>query len=268
MSVLLLSVIFLLIGFFSGVLIGLLGIGGGLVFVPALYYLLPLIIETPANLAYFTLGTSLFAGALATSNSAILHIRKENFSKKPAILISAGAVITAFVAPFFVVKVKSEIIELIFASVMILVALRMIFENNKKENHKLSKPLSDPFFILVGLLTGILSAFTGLGGGIVYVPSLIYLFLINAKIAVGTSSIITAATMISSAVAYILQGTGTNSYMSSIGFIIPEAGVPLAIGAIFGTFLGVKIVMKSSTEFIKKSFAVILIAAVLKILLT
>ena len=268
MSVLLLSVIFLLIGFFSGVLIGLFGIGGGLVFIPALYYLLPLIIGTPANLAYYTLGTSLFAGALATSNSAFLHIKKDNFSKKPAILISTGAVITAFIAPFFVVKVKSEIIEIIFASVMILVALRMIFENNKKENHKLSKPLSDPFLILVGLFTGVLSAFTGLGGGVVYVPSLIYLFLINARIAIGTSAIITAATMISSAVAYILQGTGTISYIGSIGFVIPEAGIPLAIGAIFGSFLGVKIVLKSSSEFLKKSFAVILIAAVLKILFT
>ena len=74
--------------------------------------------------------------------------------------------------------------------------------------------------------------------------------------------------MISSAVAYILQGTGTISYIGSIGFVILEAGIPLAIGAIFGSFLGVKIVLKSSSEFLKKSFAVILIAAVLKILLT
>jgi uncharacterized membrane protein YfcA len=268
LSVLLLSAIFLIVGFFSGILIGMFGIGGGLVFVPALYYLLPLIDGTPANLAYFALGTSLFAGALATSNSAFLHIKKDNFSKKPAILISAGAVITAFVAPFFVVKVKSELIEFIFVSVMILVALRMIFENNKNEKHKLTKPLSDPFLILVGLFTGILSAFTGLGGGVIYVPSLIYLFLINARIAIGTSSIITAATMISSAVAYIIQGVGTISYTGSIGFVIPEAGVPLGIGAIFGTFLGVKIVLKSSAEFLKKAFAAILIAAVLKILFT
>ena len=133
MSVLALVSIFLLIGFFAGILIGMLGIGGGLVFVPVLYYLLPLIKVPYANLTYFTLGTSLFAGALATSNSAFLHIKKNNYSKKPALIVSDGAVITAFIAPFFVVKVKSEIIEFIFASVMLLVALRMIFENNKIE---------------------------------------------------------------------------------------------------------------------------------------
>lgn len=243
-----------------------LGIGGGLVFVPALYYLLPLAGIPETNLAYFTIGSSLFAGAFATSNSAILHIRKANFSKKPALLVAAGAIISAFIAPFFVVKVKSEIIEFIFASVMFLIALRMIFENSNNEKHKLAQPLTEPYLFLLGIFTGVLSAFTGLGGGVVYVPSLIYLFLINARVAVGTSSIITAATMISSAIAYILQDSGLQT--GSFGFVIPEAAIPLGIGAIAGSFLGVHIVMKSSTEIVKKTFAVLLIAAVVKILIT
>ena len=268
MSVFALIGIFLFIGLFAGILIGMLGIGGGLVFVPALYYLLPLIDVPYENLIYFTLGTSLFAGAFATSNSALLHIKKNNFRKKPAIIISFGAIITSFITPFFVVKVRSEIIELIFAAVMLLVALRMIFENSKSKKQKLTEPLGDPFLFFVGVLTGILSSFTGLGGGVIYVPSLIYLFLINARVAVGTSTIITAATMISSAISYLFQRTGSVSFAGSIGFVIPEAAIPLGIGAIVGSFLGVKIVMKSSSEFIKKTFAVILFAAVIKILIT
>ena len=243
-----------------------LGIGGGLVFVPSLYYLLPLMSVPETNLAYFTIGTSLFAGALATSNSAFLHIRRENFAKKPALLVSSAAVISAFITPFFVVKVKSEIVEFIFAAVMFLVALRMILENSKGEKHKLNKPLSDPFLLLLGIFTGVLSAFTGLGGGVVYVPSLIYLFFINARMAVGTSSIITAATMISSTSSYIIQGSGTISYSGSFGFIIPEAAIPLGIGAIAGSFLGVHIVLRSSIVFVKKAFAFLIIVAVAKIL--
>jgi len=268
LSILALLAVFLVVGFFAGVLIGMFGIGGGLVFVPALYYLLPLIDIPQTNLAYFSIGSSLFAGFFATSNSAFLHIRIDNYSKKPAILISAGAVITAFIAPFFVVKVKSEIIEFIFASVMSLIALRMIFDNSKSEKHKLSKPVGDHFFFLIGIFTGVLSAFTGLGGGVVYVPSMIYLYLVNAKVAVGTSSIITAFTMLSSAVSYMLQGTGSTLQAGSLGFVIPEAAIPLGIGAVIGTFLGVKIVMKTSTEIVKKAFAILLIATVAKILLT
>lgn len=268
MSLLALLAIFLIVGFFAGILVGMFGIGGGLVFVPTLFYILPFMNIPQTNLAYFSIGSSLFAGFFATSNSALLHIRLNNFSKKPAILISAGAVITAFITPFFVVKVKSEIIEFIFASVMSLIALRMIFENSKNEKHKLSKPISDPFLFLIGIITGVLSAFTGLGGGVVFVPAMIYLYLINAKVAVGTSSIITAFAMISSAVSYMIQGTGSNLKTSSFGFVIPEAAIPLGIGAIIGSFFGVKIVMKSSTELLKKAFAILLIAAVAKILFT
>ena len=268
MSILALLAVFLVVGFFAGILIGMFGIGGGLVFVPALYYLLPLINIPQTNLVYFSIGSSLFAGFFATSNSAFLHIRINNYSKKPAILVSVGAIITAFIAPFFVVKVKSEIIELIFATVLSLIALRMIFENSKSEKNKLSKPISDHFFLLIGIFTGVLSAFTGLGGGVVYVPSMIYLYLINAKVAVGTSSIITAFTMLSSAVSFMFQDTGLNLQTESFGFVIPEAAIPLGIGAVIGTFLGVKIIMKSSSELIKKAFAVLLIATVAKILLT
>ena len=268
MSLFALLTIFILVGFFTGILIGMLGIGGGLVFVPSLYYLLPFINVPNTNLAYFTIGTSLVAGALATSNSAFLHIRKDNFSKKSAILVAIGAAISAFITPFFVVKVRSGIIEFIFASVMILVALRMIFETSKNEKFKLEKPLNEPFLFLLGIFTGVLSAFTGLGGGVIYVPSLIYLFLLNARIAVGTSSIITAVTMISSAASYLLQGNGSISYSGGIGFVIPEAAIPLGIGAIIGSFFGVKIVMKSSAQLVKKAFAVLIIAAVAKIIFT
>jgi len=268
LSLIALVAIFLLVGLFTGILIGMLGIGGGLVFVPALFYLLPIINVPDENLAYFAIGSSLFAGALATSNSAILHIRRKNFSQNSALLVAVGAALSAFITPFFVVKVKSSTIEFIFASVMILVALRMIFESSKNEKFKLTTPLGKPVLFLLGIFTGILSAFTGLGGGVIYVPSLIYLFLLNAKVAVGTSSIITAVTMISSALAYSLQTSGNNLYSGSVGFVIPEAAIPLGIGAIAGSFIGVKLVMKSSSEIIKKAFAVLIIAAVMKIIFT
>jgi uncharacterized membrane protein YfcA len=82
------SLIFLVSGFFSGILIGMLGIGGGLVFVPLLYFTLPLMGIPETTLAYYTIGTSLFTGAMAVTNSAILHIKAKNFIKQPAIFIS------------------------------------------------------------------------------------------------------------------------------------------------------------------------------------
>ncbi len=267
MNELLIILLFLVIGYISGVLIGMLGIGGGLIFVPVLYYLLPLINIPHTNLAYYTIGTSLFSGSMGTSVSAFLHNRIKNFVKKSAVLASSGAAVAAFITPFFVVKIHSQVIEIVFASVLFIVALRLFFENKIKKLYFSSKPLSDKFFILLGIFVGVFSAFTGLGGGIIYVPALIYLFHMETKLSVGTSSIIVAITMITSTASYLIQSAETVSSAGSYGYVVFQAAIPLGTGAIIGAFTGVKIVLKSSAKLLRNVFAGVLLLAISSILI-
>jgi uncharacterized membrane protein YfcA len=243
-----------------------LGIGGGLIFVPILFYLLPLYNIPQTDLAYYTLGTSVFAGSMGASVSAFLHNKVKNFIKGAAVFASIGAALAAFVTPFFVVKIQSQIIEIIFASVLFLVALRLFFENKIKKLYFSSKPLNYKFCILLGIVVGVFSAFTGLGGGIVYVPALIYLFHIDTKLSIGTSSIIVAITMISSTITFLMLSPDTDSSAGTHGFVVLQAAVPLGVGAIFGAFTGVKIVLRSSAKLLRNVFAIILIFAITRIL--
>ena len=267
MNELVVSLIFLVAGFFSGILIGMLGIGGGLIFVPLLYFLLPLLGIPDTTLAYYTIGTSLFTGAMAVSNSAILHIRAKNFIKRPAILISLGSAITAFITPFFVVNVESKTLEIIFASVLFVVLISILFESNNRKWLILSKPLSEKYYLPLGLFVGIFSAFIGLGGGVIYLPALMNLFLVEARTAVGTSSIIASVTMITATVSYLFQSANSVSPAWTLGFIVLAAAIPLGIGAIIGSFVGVRLALRSSSLVIKKVFAVILIIAIIRILI-
>lgn len=266
MSELVASLIFVVSGFFSGILIGMLGIGGGLIFVPLLYFLLPLLGIPDSTLAYYTIGTSLFTGAMAVSNSAILHIRAKNFVKRPAIFVSLGSAISAFIIPFFVVKVESKTLEIIFASVLFIILISILFESNKHKWLTLSNPLSEKYFLPLGLFVGIFSAFIGLGGGVIYLPALMNLFLVEARTAVGTSSIIASVTMIIATVSYLFQSTNSISPAGTLGFIVLPAAIPLGIGAIIGSFIGVKLSLRSSSLVIKKVFAGILIIAIIRIL--
>ena len=266
MSELAASLIFLVSGFFSGILIGMLGIGGGLVFVPLLYFTLPLLGIPESTLAYYTIGTSLFTGAMAVTNSSILHIRAKNFIKKPAIFISLGSLLTAFITPFFVVKVESKTLEIIFASVLFVVLISMLFESDKRKLLVLSKPLSEKFYLPLGMFVGIFSAFIGLGGGVIYLPALMNLFLIEARKAVGTSSIIAAVTMLTATVSYLFQSANSVTPTGALGFIVLAAAIPLGVGAIIGSFVGVKLTLRSSATVIKKVFAGILIIAIIRIL--
>jgi len=263
---LLIILIFLFIGYISGVLIGMLGIGGGLIFVPVLYYLLPVIHIPETELAYYTIGTSLFAGSMGASISAYLHNRVKNFIKQAAVLVSIGSALAAFITPFFVVKIHSQIIEVIFASVLSLVALRLFFENKIKRFYFSPKPVSNKFYVFVGIIVGTFSAITGLGGGVIYVPALIYLFHLDTKISVGTSSIIVAITMIFSTIAYLMITANVESIPGTYGYVVFQAALPLGIGAILGAFTGVKFALKSSARLLRNVFAMLLIFAIARIL--
>ncbi|MBK9099636.1 MAG: sulfite exporter TauE/SafE family protein [bacterium] len=260
------SILFLISGFFSGILIGMLGIGGGLVFVPLLYFSLPLLGIESSSLAYFTIGTSLFTGAIAVSNSAILHIRANNYLKRPSVLISIGALVTASIAPFFVVKVESKTLEIIFASVLFIVLISILLESKDRKWLVLSNPLSEKYYIPLGLFVGVFSAFIGLGGGVIYLPALMNLFLVEPRKAVGTSSVIAAVTMLTSTISYLFQSADSVTPAGTLGFIVLAAAIPLGIGAIIGSFFGVRLALVSSNFLIKKLFAGIILLAIIRIL--
>jgi uncharacterized membrane protein YfcA len=198
--------------------------------------------------------------------SAFLHNRVRNFIKEAAVLVSFGSALAAFITPFFVVKIQSEIIEIIFASVLSLVAIRLFFENRIKRIYFSPKPVSRKFYTVLGLVVGSFSAITGLGGGIIYVPALIYLFHIDTKISVGTSAIIVSITMICSAAAYLMLTSDVESISGTFGYVVFQAALPLGFGAIFGAFTGVKFAVKSSAKLLRNVFAILLIVAIARII--
>jgi uncharacterized membrane protein YfcA len=255
-------VLFLVIGYFSGIFVGMLGIGGGLIFVPALYALLPLLNIAENQLIHTTIATSLLAGAIATASAGYLHLKNNNIVLTAALLTASGCVFTAFVTPYFVIQLRSTVIEIMFAIIFILVALKMFFTKPDEEALLSKKPINQFFFVALGILVGTFAAFTGLGGGIIYVPALVYLFAIDTKKAIGTSAFITSITMISSSISYLLLTPQFNN-STSTGFVYLFAALPLGISAVAGSFLGVKILNIVSTIAIKKIFSILLIAAVI-----
>ncbi len=261
-----LVLIFLFFGFFAGIFIGMLGIGGGIFFVPALYFLLPYTGIDQAVVPYYAISLSLFAGAIASSFSSVLHFRLGNIDVKKALLFALGSTFAAFVSVIFVIDVNPLILKAVFAIVLFIIAVKMILDSVLKVQTRRSSELNLAFLPPIGIGVGILSAFTGLGGGIIFFPVLHYLFSLNTKKAIGTSSAITAATMIFATLAFYFNRNdwmGANQ-LSNIYFII---GTPLGIGAMLGARVGVNFVRKSNSAIVKKIFSVLLIIVVIKIIL-
>ena len=100
---------------------------------------------------------------------------------------------------------------------------------------------------VVGLMVGFLSSITGLGGGFMVVPFLIYLGR-DAKLAVGTSFVFILLVAISSIIAHY-----------RLGNIDIKTGLVLAVGGILGAQIGPQVLQHFSDQNFKKIFSVLML---------
>jgi uncharacterized protein len=102
--------------------------------------------------------------------------------------------------------------------------------------------------VVLGFMIGILSSSSGLGGGFLVVPFLVYLGY-EAKAAVGTSVFFVALVAVSSLWAH-----------SRLGNVDLKTGLLLAVGGIVGAQLGPQVLANISDQNFKRGFSLLLIA--------
>jgi uncharacterized membrane protein YfcA len=109
----------LLLGFSTGILTVLLGVGGGFILVPAMLYILGMS-------ASVVVGTSLFEILFVTMVSTMMHaLTTKAVDIVLAILLLLGSVSGAQIGAKFAQKARPEYLRLILAAIVLLVALRM-----------------------------------------------------------------------------------------------------------------------------------------------
>ena len=101
-------------------------------------------------------------------------------------------------------------------------------------------------FIILGLIAGILSGIIGIGGGIVIIPALVFIFGLSQQMAQGTTlALLVPPVGIFAAWAYYKQG-----------FVDIKIAVLICIGFIIGGLIGGQIATELPTKLITKIFGV------------
>ena len=110
--------------------------------------------------------------------------------------------------------------------------------------------------VVLGIFTGMLSGIVGVGGGIILVPALIYLFGISQFQAQGTS------------LALLMFPVGILAVMQYYkqGYIDFKLVGIIAIGFVIGSYFGSKFALSLPKEAIKKIFATLLLIVAIKML--
>jgi len=123
----------IIIGIIAGMLSGLVGVGGGIIIVPALVYFLGFS-QKDAQ------GTSLAVLVLPVAIVAVIYYYKAGHINLKAIpLISIGFILGSFLGGKLVLMLPDATVKKIFAILMILVAIKMLFiDKNLKEKEKIT----------------------------------------------------------------------------------------------------------------------------------
>ena len=242
----------------AGFMAGLLGVGGGIVMVPALYYAFTVLDFDIVTRMHLSVGTSLAIIIPTSIISTMTH--KEYDAVDFKMVKSFGVFILAGVigGTFLAVNLKTPALVLFFSIFALMVGLFFIFLREKLVDNP--KKISAIIKNISGVIIGFISVPLGIGGGSLMVPFM-RTFGYDIRKSIGTAA----------AVGFLIAVTGTITMITG-GKIIDNVSTPFSVGYInllgFAVFvpvtmvmarIGAKVVHKIDKKLLSKIFGIFLI---------
>lgn len=261
MSELLLLIIYCaLLGSVVGFLAGLLGIGGGLILVPALSSLLLHFEVFPLEqVVIAAIATSLASILFTSTSSAIAHHKNGNVPWDLAPWIMTGVALGALISGFMAALLPENIVRLVFAVCAVLIAFKMLYSSTKSDSSTERQLPSKGVLTIFTTITGGLSAMIGIGGGALLVPLLTF-FSLDMKKAIGCASACGIVIALFGSIGYISSGSTLFSLEDGFaGFVYLPALLGIVCTSWFTAPLGAKSTQYLPVSTIKKIFAALLL---------
>ena len=242
----------------AGFMAGLLGVGGGIVMVPALYYAFTVLDFDIVTRMHLSVGTSLAIIIPTSIISTVTH--KEYDAVDFKMVRSFGVFILAGVigGTFLAVNLKTPALVLFFSIFALMVGFFFIFLREKLVDNP--KQISAIVKNISGVIIGFISVPLGIGGGSLMVPFM-RTFGYDIRKSIGTAA----------AVGFLIAVTGTITMITG-GKIIDNVNTPYSVGYInllgFAVFvpvtmvmarIGAKVVHKIDKKLLSKIFGIFLI---------
>ena len=240
------------LGVFGGLLSGLVGVGGGIIFVPALVYV-----------AGWSIGDATAASFMIIIFSSLSGVLRNTSGESP-VNWRAATLLVATVAPASLIGVAinrvvpDDVVKVVFALVLLSFTYPLLSQAlGKKENGDTRARRIPPAVVLLGgVAIGALSGLVGVGGGVVMVPLMILGLDVRPKSAIATSLIVVLCTGVVAAGGYIVTGFHQFSALP-----------PLIVGSILGAWAGVRIRDRVPVKPLQIGFAVFMMVVAAQLLI-
>lgn len=246
--------VYLALGAVAGVLAGLLGIGGGLVLVAALVWLLPSQ-GVPADLAvHVALATALASIILTGLSSAQAHHRRGSVLWPTVAWLVPGVLLGGWLGSLLATRMDGSLLRSLIAIYCYLAALQLGLDWPRARAERPDPPRG-PAYSAAGSVIGAISALVGIGGGSMTVPLLVWRGVRPVR-AVGTSSACGVAIALASAAGYAANGPAAGLLPAgSWGYVFVPAAVGIALASVLTAPMGTRIAHKISGLALRRLFA-------------
>ncbi len=229
-------------GLVGGFIAGITGIGTGFIMIAIIPIALHSIGIPDSEIVRFTIANTIFATMCsAFVNNLRLFLQKE-FHKSETILIAISAGITSSLLLQFIVidsSYSKKTYNIIICILLIYIIYRTL--NKLRKNHAFKEQITNLKLIITGLSAGAVAALTGLGGGSLTIPMLNLWMKVDIKKAKSISygTIFTTALILT--ILNLLNQPQIDVQHLHLGFILAPIAIPLSIGVIIASPLGMKV---------------------------
>ena len=257
--------LYILTGAFAGFAAGLLGIGGGLIIVPVLYFSFSAQGHEQQHLMHMALATSLATIVITAISSTLSHHRRQAVLWPIVLLLSPGIVIGAWYGGIAASQLDNRMLTVFFAFFELIVAITLLLKIQPRQHTSVIKKLSA---LIGGFFIGFISTIVGIGGGTLTVPFL-HWHNVSMRQAVATSA----------ACGFPIAAIGTASYLYAsweintnnsfaIGYLQLYAMIIIASCSFIFAPVGAKVAHTISERALRFSFAAVLLTLSLTMFLS
>lgn len=252
-------------GAFTGVISGLLGVGGGFIIFPVQYWLLQGTGLHPDLAIRIALGTSLFVILLNAISVTLKYQRKQAVLWRQATLMGIFGSAASFGGAAVASYLPASVLSTIFGVVVILGALRMYKTSTVEEKEEISS--NKLSYAFAGILIGFFSGLLGIGGGVIGIPIMLIFLHFDLLKAIGTSAAVIIFTSLGGSLGYIINGWGQPGLPPySLGYINLLNWILLAVPGFLAARRGADIAHMVNPEYLKHLFVLLMVYVGLKMI--
>jgi uncharacterized protein len=268
------------LGLFAGGYGSMVGLGGGFMLVPAL-----LLLHYDSRVAA---GTSIFVVLLNAASGSIQYLRQRRVDIRSAIVFAIAGIPGAWLGAAIDQVIPQRVFLCVFAGLLVWAAVRLLttsklahaelsaeahrddeprpglvddesrgiitrdFRDRQGIRHTYSYNLAEGVIISIG--AGFIASALGVGGGIVQVPAMIYLFGFPPHVAIATSTLVIAITA--------LFGTASHALYGDVAW---APALLVGLGAVIGAQIGTRLARRVPKKPLLRLLALAVIVTAVKL---